>query len=116
MAGMLFSLLLLAPCSSSPLLTSPPQDLTEHFVAPQGARVTLWAESPQVYNPTAIDIDAEGRVWVTEAINYRRWGGRNKGFEIPGGDRVVVLQDTDGDGAADKSTVFAQDTDLVGSM
>jgi len=116
MAGMLFSLLLLAPCSSSPLLTSPPQDLTEHFVAPQGARVTLWAESPQVYNPTAIDIDAEGRVWVTEAINYRRWGGRNKGFEIPGGDRVVVLQDTDGDGAADKSTVFAQDTDLVAPL
>ena len=104
---------------AGPLFASPaqtPTDLTEHFVAPEGARVTLWAESPKVYNPTALDIDQEGRVWVTEAINYRRWGGRNKGFEIPGGDRVVVLQDTNGDGQADKSTVFAQDEDLVAPL
>jgi putative membrane-bound dehydrogenase-like protein len=93
-----------------------PEDLTERFVAPEGSRVTLWAESPLVYNPTAIDIDGSGRVWVTEAVNYRRWGGRNQGFAHEGGDRVVVLQDTDGDGAADSSTVFAQDEDLVAPL
>ena len=93
-----------------------PQDLTERFVAPEGSRVQLWAETPLVHNPTAIDIDGAGRVWVTEAIDYRRWGNRNQGFELEGGDRVVVLEDTDGDGAADTSTVFAQDEELVAPL
>ena len=46
-----------------------------------------------------MDIDAQGRVWVTEAVNYRKLAGKD-----PDGDRVVVLEDTDGAGKADKST------------
>ena len=34
--------------------------------------VTLWAESPLLYNPTNMDVDASGRIWVTEGVNYRR--------------------------------------------
>ena len=33
-----------------------------------------------LYNPTAIDVDARGRVWVAEAVNYRQWNGRNPGL------------------------------------
>ncbi len=93
-----------------------PVDLSERFETLGGVAVTLWAESPLLFNPTAMDIDEHGRVWVTEGVNYRRWGGRNPGREHPEGDRIVVLQDTDGDGAADTSTVFAQDVDLVSPL
>ena len=72
--------------------------------------VTLWAESPLLYNPTNFDVDAKGRIWVTEGVNYRRSKTREEG------DRVVVLEDTDLDGFADKSTVFVQDPYLVAPM
>lgn len=94
----------------------PARDDAPPLVVPDGLAVSLWAESPLVYNPTAIDVDAAGRLWVTEAVNYRKWGGRNPGREHPEGDRVVVLEDVDGDGRADRSTVFAQDVDLVAPL
>ena len=72
--------------------------------------ITLWAESPLFYNPTNFDVDAKGRIWVTEGVNYRRSKTRADG------DRVVVLEDTDRDGSADKSTVFVQDPYLVAPM
>ena len=72
--------------------------------------VTLWAESPLLYNPTNMDVDAAGRIWVTEGVNYRRSNTRKEG------DRVVVLEDTNLDGIADKSTVFIQDPELVAPM
>jgi hypothetical protein len=50
--------------------------------------VSLWAESPLFYDPTAIDIDPQGRVCVTEAVNYRQWDGRNPGLHHDAGDRV----------------------------
>jgi putative membrane-bound dehydrogenase-like protein len=93
-----------------------PKDLTAHFDVQDGIAVELWAESPDFYNPTAIDIDAKGRVFVAEAVNYRQWEGRNPGLKRPEGDRIVVLEDTDGDGKCDKSTVFAQDKDLVAPL
>ena len=72
--------------------------------------VTLWAESPLLYNPTNFDVDAKGRIWVTEGVNYRRSKTRAEG------DRVVVLEDADLNGNADKSTVFVQDPYLVAPM
>ena len=44
----------------------------EIFSVPEGLEVTLWARSPMLKNPTNIDIDAAGRIWVTEGVNYRR--------------------------------------------
>ena len=69
--------------------------------------ITPWAESPLFFNPTNMDVDRNGRIWVTEGVNYRRSQTRKEG------DRVVVLEDTDLDGVADKSTVFVQDPYLV---
>jgi putative membrane-bound dehydrogenase-like protein len=74
----------------------------------------VWAESPMFYNPTNMDVDAKGRVWVTEAVNYRNFNNDSgKTLHHSRGDRVVILEDTDQDGKADKSTVFVQDRDLV---
>ena len=69
------------------------------FQVPEGLEVTLWARSPMLANPTNLDIDAQGRVWVTEGVNYRVYnkGGKRR----PEGDRVVVLSDTKGAGQAD---------------
>ncbi len=92
------------------------QDLSSSFVLPEGLALSLWAESPQLFNPTAMDVDMWGRVWVTEAVNYRQWDGRNPGLHREGGDRVVILADKDGDGRCDSSTVFVQDPDLTSPL
>jgi putative membrane-bound dehydrogenase-like protein len=110
-AALLTALAWLAPAASAQA-----PDVTDRFEVPDGLAVTPWAESPRLYNPTAIDVDARGRLWVAEAVNYRQWDGRNPGRTHPEGDRIVVLSDTDGDGAADTSTVFAQDEDLVAPL
>jgi putative membrane-bound dehydrogenase-like protein len=93
------------------------QDLSADFDVPDGLEVTLWAESPALYNPTAIDVDERGRIWLTEAVNYRLWNRSNKiDAPHPDGDRVVILEDTDLDGRCDSSRVFAQDPDLVAPL
>ncbi len=84
---------------------------TGSFVLPEGLEVTPWAASPMLFNPTNLDIDQKGRIWVTEGVNYRRKAGRQ-----PGGDRIVVLEDADGDGKADSSKVFWQDPELVSPL
>lgn len=76
----------------------------ELFAVPEGLEVTVWATSPMLHNPTNIDTDEAGRIWVCEGVNYRSHANRR-----PEGDRIMVLQDTDGDGKADKSHVFVQE-------
>ena len=66
-------------------------------------------------NPTSIDVDHKGRVWVCEAVNYRRVGfGRP--ILRPEGDRIVVLEDTTGIGKADKSHVFYQGKEIIAPL
>ncbi len=79
-------------------------------IAP-GLAVELFAAEPQLLSPTSIDVDHLGRVWVCEAVNYRHF--RNTDNEPRSeGDRILVLEDTDGDGRADKQTVFYQDPEI----
>lgn len=78
--------------------------------AAQGIEVTLFASEPQLVNPANMDIDARGRVWITEGANYRmfqKWGKLR-----PEGDRIVILEDTNGDGAADNVKTFYQGNDV----
>ena len=44
----------------------------ELFKADGDLEVTLWAQSPMLYNPTNMDVDKDGRIWVAEGVNYRR--------------------------------------------
>jgi putative membrane-bound dehydrogenase-like protein len=58
-------------------------------------------------------VDARGRVWVAEAVNYRGFNTAKAGpLDHPEGDRIVILSDTDADGRADHTKVFVQDKDL----
>ncbi len=87
------------------------------LLVPEGWEVTLWAESPSLYNPTNMDVDSKGRIWVTEAVNYRDFNNDPKNhLNFEKGDRVMILEDSDGDGVSDSSKVFVQDKDLVAPM
>src|SRR5687767_7314485 len=103
---MLTLCLALASQVTAPATPSVPRGIGGDFRVADGLEVSLWAEAPMLFNPTALDVDARGRIWVTEAVNYRQWRDRNAGFTHEGGDRVVVLEDSDGDGKADRSSVF----------
>ncbi len=83
----------------------------ELFTVPEGFEVTIWAASPQIFNPTNIDFDERGRMYVAEGVNYRSKAGRRKE-----GDRIMVLEDTTGAGKADKVTVFTQEENLVSPL
>src|SRR5579863_3391595 len=80
-----------------------PQETIESISAADGFEVKLFAAEPMIVNPIAVDVDTHGRVWVTEGTKYRRNVGN------PPDDKLKVLEDTDGDGVADKVTVFASD-------
>ncbi len=98
--------------AAKPSLTEGPEFVQPGmFTVPEGFEVTLWATSPLLFNPTNMDFDAQGRLYVTEGVNYRGKGGRRSE-----GDRVVVLEDTTGSGKADKSTVFVQDPNLASPL
>lgn len=82
-----------------------PFSLTEaisKMTYPEGFNVTLFAGEPQVVQPIAMTTDARGRVWVVESLQYPEWQRTNG----PGKDRVVILEDADGDGKADSRKVF----------
>ncbi|MEY2981977.1 MAG: hypothetical protein RL562_2204, partial [Planctomycetota bacterium] len=74
------------------------------FTVAAGARITLFAAEPLIQKPIHMNWDGEGRLWVVGSSTYPH-------IE-PGqaeADRVYVVEDVDGDGKADKSTVFADD-------
>ena len=81
------------------------------FQVPDGFEVTVWAASPMLHNPTNIDIDRDGRIWVAEGVRYRSHHARR-----PEGDRIAVLQDTDGDGKADSTHTFVQEPALIAPL
>ena len=80
-----------------------------------GLEVTLFAAEPMFTNPTNLAVDARGRIWVCEAYNYRNQLNP-KNPEKKEGDRIMILEDTDGDGKADKSKIFYQGTDVNAAL
>lgn len=88
-----------------------PNTAAAGFDVAEGVEAQLWASEPMMLSPTSIDVDSLGRVWVCEAVNYRHFrNGQNEPREE--GDRILVLEDTDRDGKADKRTVFYQGRDI----
>jgi putative membrane-bound dehydrogenase-like protein len=79
----------------------PLSQAAEHITVPDGFRVTLFAGEPDVVQPIAMTTDERGRLWVVECFSYPKWqpGGEGK-------DRVVILEDRDGDGHFDSRRVF----------
>jgi len=75
---------------------------TPTFDIADGFEVNLWAEDPLLHKPIEINWDAQGRLWVASSEVYPQIKPGQ-----PATDRVIVLEDTNGDGKADKSAVFA---------
>ncbi|MBC7829496.1 MAG: HEAT repeat domain-containing protein [Chitinophagaceae bacterium] len=120
---LLFLVLSTAGCRESSKRGSSKQDSTQHIsrsldlYLPDDLEATLWAESPMFYNPTNMDVDIRGRIWITEAVNYRNYKNDSARFyHHRKGDRIMILEDTNADGKADLSKVFVQDKDLVSPL
>ncbi len=85
----------------------PAEETVKQFKHAENLEVTLWASEPMLSNPTNMDIDSRGRIWVTEGLNYRLFNIKN--FKrVPKADAIKILEDTNKDGKADKVTIFAE--------
>ena len=89
----------------------PPKKAAEVMTVPPGFTVKLFAGEPDVHQPIAFCIDDRGRLWVAEAYSYpvRRPDKEAK-------DRILIFEDTDGDGVFDKKTVFMEGLNLVSGL
>ncbi|MHA3774591.1 PVC-type heme-binding CxxCH protein [Verrucomicrobiota bacterium sgz303538] len=84
-----------------------PQEAISHMTVPKGCKVTLFAsekEFPQLIKPVQMEFDTKGRLWVAVWPNYPERTPTSKD-----GDKLLVFEDTNNDGKADKVTTFADD-------
>jgi putative membrane-bound dehydrogenase-like protein len=78
------------------------KDAPGTFQVKQGFHLELVASEPNVASPVALSFDERGRMFVVEMIDYSE-----RRDETPHLGRIRMLEDTDGDGIFDKSTVYA---------
>lgn len=86
-----------------------PENALKTLAMADGLEIQPFATEPMLINPTNIDVDEKGRVWVTEAFNYRPFTGIATN---PNGDRIIILEDTNGDGKADTTKVFYEGPEI----
>lgn len=108
------SLVVVNPDSAYAALSEAEKRFSRNAVAgvqtADGLQASLFASEPDVVNPINIDVDHRGRVWVCEAYNYRP--AVNGKSELGQGDRILILEDKDGDGKSDVTKVFYQGPEL----
>jgi putative membrane-bound dehydrogenase-like protein len=119
-----------------------PEEARKKMTVPEGYEVRCFAHEPMVQNPVAMTWDHRGRLWVVEAYEYPNgsehpapFGGEAKddqyqpvppqclpsssikdpAFRLPR-DRVIILEDTDNNGEADKRTVFVEGLNLASAI
>jgi putative membrane-bound dehydrogenase-like protein len=88
-----------------------PADAVAALDVAEGLEAKLFASEPTLLSLTNLDIDHRGRIWVCEVVNYRKHNGQR-----PEGDRILILEDEDGDGRADSTKVFYQGRDIDSAM
>jgi putative membrane-bound dehydrogenase-like protein len=89
----------------------PPAEAAAHMTVPPGFRVKLAAGEPQVHQPVAMAFDHRGRLWVAEAYTYPM-----RAPEGQGRDKIIIFEDTDGDGTFDSRKVFIEGLNLVSGL
>jgi putative membrane-bound dehydrogenase-like protein len=94
----LYVLPLPARAADKPL---PPSEAAARMTLPEGFRATLFAGEPDVVQPIAFALDDRGRLWVAECRSYPQWQNAPEGH-----DRILIFEDTDGDGRFDTCKVF----------
>ncbi|MDB6040441.1 MAG: putative rane-bound dehydrogenase [Verrucomicrobiales bacterium] len=88
-----------------------PEDAAKEASLPPGFSMKLFAGEPDIRQPIAFALDARGRIWVAEAYTYPR-----RAPEGQGKDRILIFEDTNGDGKFDKRTVFIEHLNLVSGL
>lgn len=90
-----------------------PEEAMKLLQVPVGFELKLFAAEPDIVNPMAMSWDEQGRLWVIESEDYP-----NSYQELgkDANDRIKIAEDTDGDGVADKFTVFADGLNIATSL
>lgn len=90
-----------------------PEESARLIQVPPGFDLQLFASEPDIINPIAMDWDERGRLWVIETVDYPNTVRDEDGV---GDDRIKICEDTDGDGKADKFTLFADNLNIPTSL
>ena len=88
-----------------------PQEAAKQMTVPPGFKASLVAGEPLVHQPVAFTFDSRGRIWVAEAYTYP-----NRAKEGQGQDKIVILEDKDGDGYHETRKVFIEGLNLVSGL
>ena len=81
-----------------------PRDALKAFTLPADFEIQLVAAEPEIQKPLNMAFDIKGRLWITDSSEYPypvKPGTKGK-------DTIKILEDTNGDGRADKITTFAE--------
>ncbi|MGE7776390.1 PVC-type heme-binding CxxCH protein [Chitinophaga sp. NPDC101104] len=91
----------------------PPAESNKLTQVPTGFEIQLFAQEPDITKPIAMAWDERGRLWIVETVDYP-----NDFVETDStaNDRIKICEDTDGDGRADKFTVFADSLNIPTSI
>lgn len=91
----------------------PPKESNKLTQVPPGFEIQLFAQEPDITKPIAMAWDERGRLWIVETIDYP-----NDFVETDStaNDRIKICEDTDGDGRADKFTIFADSLNIPTSL
>ena len=90
-----------------------PEESRKLIQVPVGFELELFAAEPDIINPIAMEWDEKGRLWVIETVDYPNTVREDK---RAGDDRIKICEDTDGDGKADKFTIFADKLNIPTSI
>jgi len=90
----------------------PPEQSKHHIVTDPSFTVELFAADPEIINPIDMTWDEKGRLWIAETVDYPNNFEENR----TGNDRIKILEDTNGDGKADKITLFAEGLNIPTSI
>jgi putative membrane-bound dehydrogenase-like protein len=112
----------------------PPEEAARRMVVPAGFHVEVFAAEPMVRQPLSASFDERGRLWVVEYLQFPNPAGlkpvtvdqylRTEYDRFPeppprgprGADRIKILEDTDGDGRADKASIFVEGLNLASAL
>lgn len=94
-----------------PLAGVSAEDAAAAMIVPEGFRVIASAAEPDVRQPIAMALDDRGRVWVAEAYEYPIRGQGESGR-----DRILIFEDTTGDGRLDSRKIFYEGLNLVSGI
>ncbi|MGH9161315.1 MAG: PVC-type heme-binding CxxCH protein, partial [Vicinamibacteraceae bacterium] len=89
-----------------------PEESMTFMQTPAEFELQLFASEPDIVKPISFAFDERGRLWLLETVDYpnKILDGRQ------GSDRIKILEDTNGDGRADKFTVFAEHLNIPTSL